>query len=124
MIRKSLVLGVVASSVLLAGASFAAGDDVMKNAIGNTVKRLDTGETVTWNADHTYVRKVGGTVENGTWKVENEQLCTSKGTPDAQGNQAAWACYTPVGDHTVGETWDVDGTDGAKFQVTMMKGTS
>ncbi len=123
MIRKSMILGLVASSVLLAGASFAAGDDVMKNAIGNTVKRLDTGETMAWNADHTYVRKVGGTTENGTWKVENEQVCTSKGTPQ-NGKQADWACYTPPGDHKVGDTWDVDGTDGTKFQVTMMAGAS
>jgi len=121
MIRKSMILGLVASSVVLAGASFAAGDDVMKNAIGNTVKRLDTGETMTWNADHTYVRKVGGTTENGTWKVQNNQVCTSKGTPE-NGKQADWACYTPPGDHKVGDTWDVNGTDGTKFQVTMMKG--
>jgi hypothetical protein len=107
--------------MLLAGASLAAGDE-MKNAIGNTVKRLDTGETMYWKEDSTYVRKYNGTTETGQWKVENGQVCTQKGTPEAGKAQADWACYTPVGDHKVGETWDVEGTDGTKFQVTMIAG--
>lgn len=122
MIRKSLVLGLVASSILLAGASFAAGDDVMKNAIGNSVKRLDTGETMYWKADHTYVRTVDGNSETGEWKVENDQVCTQKGTPEAGKEQADWACYTPVGDHKVGDKWDVEGTDGTNFQVELIAG--
>lgn len=120
MIRKSLVLGLVASGVVLAGASLAAGDE-MKNAIGNTVKRLDTGETMYWKEDYTYVRKYNGVTETGKWKVENGQVCTEKGTPEA-GKQSEWACYTPVGDHKVGDTWEVDGTDGTKFKVTMIAG--
>lgn len=122
MIRKSLVLGLVASSILLAGANFAAGDDVMKNAIGNTVKRLDTGETMYWKADHTYVRKYDGTTETGEWKVENDQVCTSTGTPEPGKEQAEWACYTPVGDHKVGDEYDVEGTDGTSFTVTLIAG--
>lgn len=121
MVWKSTVLGLVASSVIFAGAAFAAGDDVMKNAIGNTVVRADTGETMYWKEDHTYVRKFNGTTESGEWKVENDQVCTSKGTPQ-DGQQAEWACYTPVGDHKVGDEWDVDGTDGTKFKVTMKAG--
>ena len=93
--------------MLFAGASFAGEGSDEERPFGNTVTRLDTGETMHLERGPHLCPQDRRKTENGTWSVNDQnQVCTSTGSPGPDGKLMPPACYTPPGDHKVGETWD------------------
>ena len=114
---RVLILG-VAFSAAIAGAAFAADEDVMAGFYGNTtVATGGMAETHTaYSADHSFVMKVPsfGVEFKGKWAINNGQLCrTFDSPPPGVTNPLC----TPIAAHKVGDTWTM-----GDRTVTLIKG--
>jgi hypothetical protein len=115
-----VVLTSIAIAISITGPALA-DDSVLASRFGNTTIATDMagGQTkLYYSADHTFSAKTGDRTINGTWKVEDGNVCLAYA--NAAANIPNPTCL-PVSVHNVGDTWTT-GKGAMKRTVTLVKG--
>lgn len=119
------LLSMAVGALFLAAGSACA--DPYAAMYGNTLQVTGadgTKSTAYINQDMTYEQHLSdGTVIKGTYAWKDAQTaCFTQTDPPPRSPDAATACFSGQGDHRVGDTWTVTGSDGKPSTLSLIAG--